>query len=128
MTLIQVLSWLKTFGLFNFYYISKIVGMQQNVLGVYDNASSGRPVRAIGQDSSYTITSIKLLIHGTKDSQETQNKAIALFNELLQVREVEHDGNYIYFVDIRCPEPIDVGMDTNNIYEFVINLDIYSRR
>lgn len=128
MTLARVKDWLKTYNLFSYYYIGKIVGAQENVLGVYTRASSGRPVTALGRESSYEITQVKLLVHGNKDENVTQQLAIQLFDVLRDVHHLEVNDDLIYFADVRCSEPIDVGMDANRIYEFVINIDIYSRR
>ena len=128
MTLLEVCEWLETFNLFDHYYIGKIDGTQENVLGVYARASSGRPVHALGQPSSYVITGIKLLVHGNQDENETQELAKNLYKALTDYPAQWVGENYIYYVSLQCQEPIDVGTDTNWIYEFVINLNIYSNR
>lgn len=128
MTLLEVCEWLETFELFEHYYIGKIDGSQQKVLGVYTRAN-GRPVHALGQPSSYDITGIKLLVHWSQDEDETQTASKNLFKALTDYpAQWIDDNNYIYYVDLQCQEPIDVGMDTNLIYEYVINLNIYSNR
>ena len=128
MKLATVLEWLKTYNLFSFYYIGKIVGSKQNVLGVYARGTTGRPVRAFGNNSGYDITSLKLLVHGDKNENNTQTLAIQLYEQLFNARNVEVGDDLIYFADILCDEPIDVGTDANDIFEFVINLDIYTKR
>lgn len=128
MTLAEVMDWLETFELFDYYYIGKINGAKPRVLGIYTNASGGKPPHALGQPSSYVINSVKLLVHGTKNENETQILANALFTALTDVASVETGENYIHFVDLQVPEPLHIGTDTNGFYEFVINLDIYSRR
>ena len=128
MTLTEIKEWLKTFDLFEHYYIGKIVGAERKTLGIYARTSGAKPPHALGDDSTYVINSIKLLIHWNEDQQETQTASLNLFNSLTNLVGVSVGENYIYYVDLDCQEPIDVGMDTNNIYEYVINLQIYSKR
>ena len=128
MTLAEVRDWLRTFGLFDNYYIGRIDGSTEHTLGVYANANVGNPVYAIGQPSSYKINGYKLLIHWNKNPKETQDASNALFDALTRVSGIETGNNLIYYVDLQCREPIDVGCDANDICEYVINMNIYSRR
>ena len=70
MTLAEVRDWLKTFGLFDHYYIGKIDGTKERALGVYVRSSGGRPVHALGGPSTYFITGIKTIVHGTENQRE----------------------------------------------------------
>lgn len=128
MTLADVRDWLETYHLFDKYYIGKIVGSYENVLGVYSRATAGRPVTALGLNSSYELMGVKLLIHGNQIEADTQALALQLFDILRNISQLEVGDNFIQFVDVRCSEPIDVGTDANRIFEFVINIDIYYRR
>ena len=128
MTLAEILEWLKGYQLFDNYYIGKIDGTKPKTLGVYANAGAGRPVHAIGGCSRYRLTGVRLLVHWSKDQNETQRAARALFEALTDVVGVETGDNLIYYVDLLTPEPIDVGTAANNVYEYVINFNIYSRR
>ena len=129
MTLNEVKDWLKSYGLFEHYYIGKIVGKQEKTLGVYARGVSGQPVRALGQDSSYDITRINLLVHWNKYEDETQDIAKTLYKTLYDFRASQVDNdNYIYYVRLQNTEPVSVGTDANDIYEFVIDFDIYSNR
>lgn len=128
MTLAEVRDWLKTFGLFDYYYIGKLNGSKEKALGVYTRSSGGRPVHALGGPSTYIITGIKVVIHGTENQNETQELALALFRALTDVSPVNFEDNTIYYVDLRVTEPADIGTDANKKYQYVINFDIYSNR
>ena len=128
MTLAEIRDWLKAFALFDYYYVGRLDGTKPKALGVYAKASTGRPVHAFGQASSYEITGVRLLIHWNENPKETQEASIALFRALTDVTHVTVGDNLIYYVDLQCTEPIDVGADANGINEYVINLNIYSRR
>ena len=126
MTLNEVKEWLKTVSEFNAYYIGKVNGKQEKVLGIYARGVSGSPVHALGIDSSYDITRVRTLIHGNKDEDITQQLALNLFNRLYDFEPQEVDtNNYIYYVMLQNTEPVSVGTDANDIYEFVIDFDIY---
>ena len=128
MTLAEIRDWLKTLNLFSGYAIAKINGAQENVLGVYSNEGAVRPVHALGGPSSYEITSIRLLVHGNKNANQTQTLALALYSALTDITGVDYDVHRIYYVDLRCTKPMPVGTDANGNYEFLINADIYSNR
>lgn len=128
MTLANIMAWLKTYELFDACYIGKINGAKENVLGIYARGTAGRPVRALDNNSTYDIASTKFLVHGNKDENDTQTLALQLFDILYNARKIEVGEDLVYFVDILCDEPIDVGTDANRIFEFVINADIYSKR
>ena len=140
MTIAEVRDWLKDYiadPKFDYYYTGRIDGTKQRALGVYAHSYSTRPVYAIGQASSYEINGIKLLIHWNDNPKESQEASMALFSALSRVDGVEHAVgtgqdrrviNYIQYVDLQCNEPIDVGCDANDICEYVINLNIFSRR
>ena len=128
MTLYEVMQWLKTFDIFQYYYVGKINGQQQQVLGVYARGEAGNPVHALGEPSKYQINGVKLLVHWNKDQQLTQNASNQLFSALTDVTDVDFGDNHIYYVDLLNTEPVNVGTDANDICEYVINIDIYSRR
>ena len=128
MTLAEIKDWLKTFNLFDYYYVGRIDGTKEKALGVYAAASTGTPVYAMNRASSYVINGVRLLVHWNDNPKETQDAAIALFNALSDVVGVTAGDNYIQWVKLQVTEPIDVGADANDINEYVINFDIYSRR
>ena len=128
MTLAEIRDWLKTFGLFDYYFIGTIDGSKENVLGVYTRTATPTPPHALGQRSSYVINGVKVLIHGNQNENKTQLLANQLFENLQDITGVEVGDNLIYYVRLRSNEPISVGMDAHRIFEFVIDFDIYSRR
>ena len=128
MTLAEVRDWLETFGLFNTCYIGKFNGTKENVLGVFARAASMRPPHALGMPSTYVITGVKLVIHGNQNANQTQTLALALMRALTDITETTFEDNIIHYIDFRVSEPMDIGQDANNRYQYVINIDIYSNR
>ena len=128
MTLLQVCEWLETSNIFQNYYVGKIDGSKMQTLGVYSGGEYIRPVHALGEPSKYEINRIRLLIHWNKDAQETQDAAIQLFNFLTDTTQVAHAGEFIYYVALTVSEPISIGTDANDIYEYVITFDLYTKR
>lgn len=128
MTLAEVREWLKTYDLFDHYYIGRSDNKQDMSLGVYNRRTSGRPVMAFGDMSSYDVTAVTLLIHGNNNARQTETKARRLFEELLGIDNLTVDDSFINLLIMQVPEPVSVGADENGIYEYVIDFDIYYTR
>lgn len=129
MTLVQIKDWLKTLSAADYYYIGRIDNKQEKVLGIYDKGTSGRPVTALGGNSSYNIRSLSLLLHWNRNKAQAETAAWSLWNQLMQVhnQDVGKD-QHIYFILFTVTEPMGVGTDENGVYEYVINFDLYYRR
>jgi hypothetical protein len=131
MSLKEVLAWIKTLNTkFDNYYIGTLDSKNDKSLGVYNLKRESVPVIAIGglQCTKYAVKKISLLIHWNNASDETEEQAILLFEELLGIR-VERIGKHeVYFVGMLTNGPIDVGRDDKGICEYVIELEIYYKR
>lgn len=129
-TLAEVRDWIKTFNAANNYYIGKIDNKQENSIGIYQRKTIDGPRVAIGGRSlaSYDAKSISILIHWNKNANETEKRAQYLYNRLFEAESVVIGGTPIKMIALLQNEPVDVGTDDNNVYERVIELDLYYER
>lgn len=129
-TLAEVRDWIKTFNAANNYYIGKIDNKQENSIGIYQRKTIDGPRVAIGGRSlaSYDVKLISILIHWNKNANETEKRAQYLYNRLFEAESVVIGGTPIKMIALLQNEPVDVGTDDNNVYERVIELDLYYER
>ncbi len=129
-TLAEVRDWIKTFNAANNYYIGKIDNKQENSIGIYQRKTIDGPRVAIGGRSlaSYDVKSISILIHWNKNANETEKRAQYLYNRLFEAESVVIGGTPIKMIALLQNEPVDVGTDDNNVYERVIELNLYYER
>ena len=124
----DIRDWLKSFELFNNYYIGRLDTKKLNSLGVYNLQDTGRR-EVIGGLKKYKKKGISLLIHGDTNKTTTERKAWSLYEkleELIYTCEYPQIGNKkVYFIELLNNEPIDVDQDANSIYEYVIEINIY---
>ena len=124
----DIRDWLKSFELFNNYYIGRLDTKKLNSLGVYNLQDTGRR-EVIGGLKKYKKKGISLLVHGDTNKTTTERKAWSLYEkleELIYTCEYPQIGNKkVYFIELLNNEPIDVDQDANSIYEYVIELNIY---
>ena len=129
-TLAEVRDWIKTFNAANNYYIGKIDNKKENSIGIYQRKTIDGPRVAIGGRTlaSYDVKSISILIHWNKNANETEKRAQYLYNRLFEAESVVIGGTPIKMIALLQNEPVDVGTDDNNVYERVIELDLYYER
>ena len=129
-TLAEVRDWIKTFNAANNYYIGKLDNKQENSIGIYQRKTIDGPRVAIGGRSlaSYDVKSISILIHWNKNANETEKRTQYLYNRLFEAESVVIGETPIKMIALLQNEPVDVGTDDNNVYERVIELDLYYER
>ena len=129
-TLAEVRDWIKTFNAANNYYIGKLDNKQENSIGIYQRKTIDGPRVAIGGRSlaSYDVKSISILIHWNKNANETEKRAQYLYNRLFEAESVVIGETPIKMIVLLKNEPVDVGTDDNNVYERIIELDLYYER
>lgn len=129
-TLANIRDWLKTFEIAENYYIGKLDNKKDKSIGVYSLNKPNSPVIALGglENTTYNIKSVSVLIHWTKNADETEKAAFDLFDKLLSIKNVQINGIQIYYLKLNVSEPIDVGTDDKGVYERVIEFDLYYKR
>ena len=125
-TLANIRDWLKSFGLFDSYYIGRLDTKKKNSLGVYNMQDTGRR-EVIGGLKKYEKKGVSLLIHGDTNKAKTEQKAFELYNALETIGDdKKRIGNKkVCFVQLLNNEPIDVDQDADSVYEYVIEMNIY---
>ena len=129
MLLSDVRDFLKELNIADHYYIGKLDTKQERSIGVYQRPG-GMSRIAIGGLSctSYDVKRVSILVHWNQNAKETEEKALELFNKLIEMENVQMGDSKVYFIAMQTPEPIDVGLDESGIYERVIQMDIYHER
>lgn len=130
MTLVQIKDWLKTMKVAEHYYIGRLDNKQEMSLGVYDRPTGARPVMALGglRNSSYNVRGVSLLLHWTRNKNAAEAAAQALWDKLVEVRDLDVGTQHIQYLQMTVPEPIGIGTDADGVYEYVINFNLYYRR
>ena len=125
-TLANIRDWLKSFSLFDNYYIGRLDTKKKNSLGVYNLQDTGRR-EVIGGLKKYEKKGVSLLIHGDTNKAKTEQKAFELYNALESIGDdKKRIGNKkVCFVQLLNNEPIDVDQDADSVYEYVIEMNIY---
>ena len=127
-TLADIRDWLKSFGLFDNYYIGRLDSKKKNSLGVYNLQDAGRR-EVIGGLKVYEKKGVSLLIHGDTNKANTERKAWDLYNAIESVSKNENiliaKEKKVFFIELLNNEPIDVNQDSDNVYEYVIEMNIY---
>lgn len=112
-------------------YIGRLDGKQQRSIGVYARPGEGDPHIPLGgrQNATYDTKRISLLIHWTRNKEETEKAAATLFQNLLEQEGFQAGDTNVLFLQVKMPEPQDIGSDQDGVYEYVIWVDfIYELR
>lgn len=125
-TLANIRDWLKSFSLFDNYYIGRLDTKKKNSLGVYNLQDTGRR-EVIGGLKKYEKKGVSLLIHGDTNKAKTEQKAFELYNALEAIGDDKKliGNKKVCFVQLLNNEPIDVDQDADSVYEYVIEMNIY---
>ena len=127
-TLADVRDYLKSFNLFKGYYVGRIDANKKDILGVYDLRNRARH-RTIGTNTNkYEVKGVSLLIHGGTNKTDTEKLAIKLYEALENANNAVIAGRKVNIIDLQQDAPIDVDADTNNVYEYVIEVLFYVER
>lgn len=127
----DIRDWLKSFGLFDNYYIGRLDDKKKNSLGVYNLQDTGRR-EVIGGLKVYDKKGISILVHGDTNKASTEKKAWSLYHAIEDlIVSCEYpviSGKEVFFIELLNNQPIDVDQDAGSIYEYVIELNIYFAR
>lgn len=111
-------------------YIGKLDNKKQKSIGVYGRSSSGPPTVALGglACTSYAIRPISLLIHWSRNKEESEKAAYELYERLQTASDLTMGETPVNYLRLMVPEPQDVGTDDGGIYEYVIWMDLFYER
>lgn len=126
--LVEFKDFIKTFEIGEHFSIGIFDDSKDKSICIYDNASSNR-IEAIGKESKYDMTYMRILIHWNKNLAETETAARSLFELLRYQTDIDLNNNiHIYYIDLTTNEPIYIGTDDYGVYEYVISMRIFYRR
>ena len=128
LTLADVRDYLKSFNLFKGYYVGRIDANKKDILGVYDLRSRARHKTIGANTQKYEVKGVSLLIHGGTNKTDTEKLAIKLYDALENANNAVIAGRKVNIIDLQQDAPIDVDADTNNVYEYVIEVLFYVER
>lgn len=130
LTLLDVFEWIKVFLAenVNTMYCGFLNVKENESVGVYNNKNTLDRIEAIGKNTETQQKNITLLIHGNESSADTNTLASSIYTKLRNASGVTIGGHDISYIDIDSNEAIDVGMDENSVFEYVINFNIYYKK
>ncbi|MDD7740689.1 MAG: minor capsid protein [Fusicatenibacter sp.] len=109
-------------------YIGKLDAKEQKSIGIYPFKDGSRYEHGVGRELTYGSKKVSFLVHWNKSPSDTEKAAIALFENLVQVKEERINEKDILFVRPLTDEPVGVGTDESGIYEMVIEAEfVYER-
>lgn len=128
-TLAKIMDWLETQIECPNWYTGKIDGSKEQCIGLY-NVRGPAPNIAIGglANTSYATKTISILVHWGKNADTAEQKAQEVYVALIGRSGFSIGGHRIIMIQMRTSEPVPVGTDDNNIYEYVIEAHIFYER
>lgn len=127
--LADIRDWIKTlnYTASENCYIGKLDNKKDKSIGVYQLKTSNESNIAVGGiDNTKTMEkSVSILIHWNTNAKETEQKAYEIYNDLLNAKNFIINNIKVNYIKLLVPEPIDVGTDSKNIYERVIQATFY---
>jgi hypothetical protein len=128
MLLTEVKEFLKTKIECPKWYIGKIDASQEQCIGIYSVQGPAQNIALGGlANTSYSTKAISILVHWTKNCNTAEQKAQEVYNALF-AQSATIGGKRVIKFDMRTPEPVGVGTDSNGVFEFVIETVIYYGR
>lgn len=104
------------------FYIGKLDDKKQKSIGVYQLPTTNMNVAVGGLDNTkIKEKNVSILIHWNNNADDTELKALELYYKFMNSRNFNITDNILVnYIDLLVPEPIDVGTDSSNVYERVI--------
>lgn len=127
MTLDDVTSWLETVIDCPNWYIGQI-GKPDKSIGLY-NTTGAQPRIAVGglEATGYVIKPISILVHWGRNANDAEIKAQEVYDTLFGQAAVIGGKRVIQF-KMATAQPVNVGTDSEGVFEYVIETHIYHER
>ncbi len=126
LTLADIRDYIEGFGVGANFSIGKIDARKNKSIGIYQRPEYGEANVMLGgvETTKTYIKRISVLVHWNKNAKETEEEALKLYFDLFYTKG-DINGNSVKYVELKMPEPVDLGTDENGIYERVIWADFY---
>lgn len=127
MTLDDVINWLETVVESPNWYIGQI-GKPDKSIGLY-NTTGAQPRIAVGglEATGYVIKPISILVHWGRNADLAERKAQEVYNAFFGQKAVI-GGKRVSMFKMVTPQPVNVGTDSEGVFEYVIEVHIYHER
>ncbi len=109
-------------------YMGKMDNKKEKSIGVYQLKQARPPTISLGNSGTYKVKPISLLVHWSKSARETEKAAFQLYETLRIIQNVTINDATIIYIQMLQEEPVDVDMDDKQIYERVIEINIFYER
>ncbi len=109
-------------------YMGKMDNKKEKSIGVYQLKQARPPTISLGNSGTYKVKPISLLVHWSKNARETEKAAFQLYETLRIIQNVTINDATIIYIQMLQEEPVDVDMDDKQIYERVIEINIFYER
>lgn len=128
-TLGDVVNWLETVIDSPYWYVGKIDGKKERCIGLY-NTTGAQPRLAVGglEATGYVIKPISILVHWGRNADVAERKAQEVYNAFFGLSGVMIGSKRVSQFRMVTPQPVNVGTDSEGIYEYVIEVHIYHER
>lgn len=125
-TITDIKDWLKDKINCDNWSAGALRDTKEKAIVVYNGKAYTNPT-AIGAQSTYIGKGIRALIHWNKNIEETEIKAIEVY-ETIKNQKGKINNKRIIQIKTRDPEPIFLGADNSGIYEYVMDFEIILER
>lgn len=128
MTLKEIRDWIKPqIADISMAYIGKIEATKEKAICIYGRESAGTTI-AIGglNNTSSAVKGISILVQWSKNCDTAEQKAQSIYNIFLGAHATI--GGTECFFNMKNDEPVLVGANDNDIYEYIIDLNIIYKR
>lgn len=128
MTLKEVKDWLKPqITDIAAAYIGKIDASKEKVICLYGRAGSSDKIAVGGLDNTSTATkTISILVQWSKNCDIAEQKAKSIYDIFHGQKAVINNVDAFFIMS--NDEPVSVGTNENDIYEYVIDLKIIYKK
>lgn len=128
MTLDDVINWLETVIESPNWYIGQI-GKPDKSIGLY-NTTGAQPRIAVGglEATGYVIKPISILVHWGRNADVAERKAQEVYDAFYGVSGVRIGDKRVAMFKMVTPQPVNVGTDSEGVFEYVIETHIYHER
>lgn len=121
-----VIAWLRTKFPTITFYNNFIDQDNTNCIGVYTRPNGRVQPQAVGGKASYGVKSMTLLIRGSNASSVSEDFVLGVWEVLRGSSNTEAIGSTTAWIQA-LSEPRPMGRDAQNIFEYVVDFDIYFR-
>lgn len=128
MTLKEIRDWLKPqVANINQAYIGKTDPTKERSICIYGRESSGNKIAIGGLSNTSTANkAISILVQWSKNCDSAEQAAQNIYN-IFESNQTNINGTGCFFV-MKNDEPVPVGTNDHDIYEYVIDLNIVYKR